>query len=171
LIDNVQVLYAQAGTTNILTPTTQSATVFAATVQTNNMTAGSATGNVAFQVNSVPQSTGTVTGGIAYSSPATVPSSYTLTGIYSGDGTYLSSSNSIVVGGGVNTTSTNILTSLSGNQFTLSWPLDHTGWTLQSETNLMGTWQDVAGSSTTDQVTITVSPAKPTVFYRLKYNP
>ena len=173
LIDNVQVLYEQAGTTNVLTPTTQSATVFAATVQTNSITAVSATGSVAFEVNNVLQSTGTVTGGIAYSAPATVPSSYTLLAIYSGDGTYLSSSNSLVVSpSGVNTTSTNIVTSFSGGQLTLSWPADHTGWTLQSETNLnTGTWQDVAGSATTNEVNITVSPAKPTVFYRLKYNP
>ncbi|HXB60008.1 MAG TPA: hypothetical protein VNU95_10605, partial [Candidatus Acidoferrales bacterium] len=150
-----------------------SATVFAATVQTNSITAVSATGSVAFEVNNVLQSTGTVTGGIAYSAPATVPSSYTLLAIYSGDGTYLSSSNSLVVSpSGVNTTSTNIVTSFSGGQLTLSWPADHTGWTLQSETNLnTGTWQDVAGSATTNEVNITVSPAKPTVFYRLKYNP
>jgi fibronectin type 3 domain-containing protein len=171
LIDNVQVLYTQPGTTNVLTPTTQSATVFAATVQTNAITAGNATGTVAFQVNSVAQSTGTVTGGTAYSAPATPPSSYTLTAIYSGDGTYLGTTNSLVVGGGISTTSTNIGTSFSGNQFTLKWPTDHTGWTLQSETNLMGNWQDVPGSTATDEVIITTSPAKPTVFYRLKYNP
>ena len=171
LIDNVQVLYAQPGTTNVLTPTVQPATVFAANVKTNGTSAGSATGNVAFQVNSVPQSTETVTGGIAYSAPATVPSSYTLTAIYSGDGTYLGSTNSLVVGGSVSTTSTNIVTSVLGNQLTLTWPTDHTGWTLQSETNLMGNWQDVAGSTATNQMIITVSPANPTVFYRLKYNP
>ncbi|HEY1789423.1 MAG TPA: hypothetical protein VGJ73_14790 [Verrucomicrobiae bacterium] len=171
LIDNIQVGFAEAGTTNVLTPTAQSANVFAAAVQTNGTTAGSATGTVAFQLNSVPQSIETVAGGIAYSAPAAVPSSYTLLAIYSGDGTYLGSSNSLVVSGSVNTASTNIVTSISGNQLSLSWPADHIGWTLQSVTNLLGTWQDVAGSATTNEMNVTVSPAKPTVFYRLKYNP
>lgn len=171
LIDNVQVAYAEPATTNVLTPTVQPVTVFAATVRTNGATAASATGTVAFQVNSVAQSSGTVASGIAYSAPATVPASYTLTAIYSGDSTYLSSTNSMVVGGGISTTSTNIVTSFSGNQLTLSWPTDHTGWTLQSETNLMGNWQDVTGSAATNRMIISVSPAKPTVFYRLKYTP
>src|SRR5262249_3266545 len=34
-----------------------------------------------------------------------------------------------------NTTPTNIVMSVSGNQLTLQWPSDHTGWTLQSQTN------------------------------------
>jgi len=100
LIDNVKVGYMMAGTTNVLTPTVQSATVFTATVQTNGVTATTATGSVAFQTNSVAQSTGTATGGIANSAPANVPSYYIITAIYSGDGTYLSSTNTLVVGGG-----------------------------------------------------------------------
>jgi len=61
-------------------------------------------------------------------------------------------------GGGVNATPTNIVTSVSGNQLTLMWPLDHTGWTLQSQTNsaavgLGATWYDVTGSTATNQMT------------------
>lgn len=74
----------------------------------------------------------------------------------------------------VNTTPTNITYTASGNQLTLSWPADHTGWTLQSQTNnlstgLSSTWYDVSGSTTTNQVTVVIDPAQPTVFYRLKY--
>jgi fibronectin type 3 domain-containing protein len=76
----------------------------------------------------------------------------------------------------VNTSPTNIVTSLSGNQLTLSWPADHTGWTLQSQTNSLSTgvtavWYDVPGSTSTNQVTFTIDPANPAVFYHLKYTP
>ena len=74
----------------------------------------------------------------------------------------------------VNTTPTNITAVVSGSQLTLSWPTDHTGWTLQSQTNalatgLSGTWYPVSGSTATNAMTFTVDPAKPTVFYRLVY--
>jgi autotransporter-associated beta strand protein len=74
----------------------------------------------------------------------------------------------------VNTTPTNLGASLSGTSLTLSWPQDHTGWTLQSQTNsrsigLTGTWFDVAGSTATNQMTFQVDRTKPTVFYRLVY--
>jgi hypothetical protein len=74
----------------------------------------------------------------------------------------------------VNTTPTNITTSLSGNQLTLSWPVDHTGWRLQVQTNSLSTgigsnWFDVPDSTNVYQVVIPVDPANGTVFYRLIY--
>jgi hypothetical protein len=74
----------------------------------------------------------------------------------------------------VNTAPTNIVTSVSGNQLTLAWPADHIGWKLQSQTNdlstgLSATWYDVAGSATTNQLTIPIDPASPAVFYRMTY--
>ena len=85
-----------------------------------------------------------------------------------------------VVSGGiavVNTTPTNITSSVSGNQLTLSWPSDRTGWTLQTQTNLLSvgltpatnTWFGVAGSAATNTVVMTIDPTQPTVFYRLVY--
>jgi len=76
----------------------------------------------------------------------------------------------------VNATPTNILTSVSGNVLTLSWPMDHTGWTLQAQTNTVGTgisnnWVNVAGSSSTNMVNMTINPANGVVFYRLFYLP
>lgn len=35
---------------------------------------------------------------------------------------------------------TNITTSVSNGTLTLSWPQDHTGWTLQVQTNSLGSW-------------------------------
>ena len=74
----------------------------------------------------------------------------------------------------VNLTPTNIVATVTGNQMTLSWPSDHTGWTLQVQTNSLATglgtnWVNVAGSTTTNQVSTTINPANGTVFYRLKY--
>jgi hypothetical protein len=70
----------------------------------------------------------------------------------------------------VNTTSTNIVFSASDGNLTLSWPADHTGWTLQMNTNLVTTnWVPIGGSSATNQVIIPINPTNPTVFYRLAY--
>ena len=57
---------------------------------------------------------------------------------------------------------------LIGNQIQLSWPADHTGWRLQMNTNLSTTnWLDVAGASTTNQ--ITTQPTNANAFFRLVY--
>jgi fibronectin-binding autotransporter adhesin len=74
----------------------------------------------------------------------------------------------------VNTTPADIAVAVNGNQMTLSWPADRTGWTLQAQTNalatgLSGAWHDLPGSDTVNQVTVTIDPANPTVFYRLIY--
>lgn len=62
--------------------------------------------------------------------------------------------------------------SVSGNTLSLSWPAGQ-GWTLQSQTNnltagLGANWVDVAGSTATNAAIITINPANPTVFYRLR---
>ena len=162
------------GTINIIPATVQTGGVFTAIVQTNGVTATAASGSVTFQTNGIVQSTGLLTSGVANSTPAVLPASYTVTAIYSGDATYFGSSTTLSVGGGVNTTPTNIVTKVSGNQLTLSWPADHTGWTLQAQTNSLGkglstNWNNVAGSTLTNQMTFPINPANPTVFYRMKF--
>jgi len=100
LIDDVSLsTTSPSGSPTVIPSTVQAGAVFTATVQTNGVTATAATGTVAFQINSVAQSTGTVAGGTANSAPAIVPASYTVTAIYSGDVTYLGSTNTLVVGG------------------------------------------------------------------------
>lgn len=81
---------------------------------------------------------------------------------------------SVASSSGVNTNPTNIVFSVSGGQVTLAWPADHTGWTLQVQTNALNAglttnWTDVPGSTATNQMSFPVNPANPTVFYRLKY--
>jgi hypothetical protein len=74
----------------------------------------------------------------------------------------------------VATNPTNIVTSVSGNNLTLSWPVDHTGWRLQSQTNALSVglttnWVDVAGANTTNQITIPIGSTNGSVFFRLVY--
>ena len=74
----------------------------------------------------------------------------------------------------VSTVSTNILFSVANNQLTLNWPADHTGWTLQAQTNNLsvglGTnWANVSGSTLTNQVVIPINITNGSVFYRLIY--
>jgi len=76
----------------------------------------------------------------------------------------------------VNTNATSIVSSVANNTMTFSWPLDHTGWDLQAQTNsvsvgISNNWVDVVGSTTTNQVAIPIDPTQGTVFYRLVYPP
>jgi fibronectin-binding autotransporter adhesin len=71
------------------------------------------------------------------------------------------------------TNPTNITFSVSGSTLTLSWPSDHLGWILQSQTNSLNTgltanWFDVAGSGSSTQAVVNINPANPTVFFRLR---
>jgi hypothetical protein len=51
-----------------------------------------------------------------------------------------------------------------------SWPPLYTGWSLQAQTNALGTkWTTVAGSDATNQMTIPVATTNNSVFYRLVY--
>lgn len=73
----------------------------------------------------------------------------------------------------VNPNSTNITATVSSGTLTLSWPLDHTGWTLQAQTNAPGAglgtnWFDVTGSAATNSVSIPINSTNGSVFYRLK---
>ncbi len=75
----------------------------------------------------------------------------------------------------VNLHPTNILFSVTGgNQLTLSWPADHTGWRLQAQTNSLSVgintnWSTVPNSTNVNQVTIPMNLTNGSVFYRLIY--
>jgi hypothetical protein len=74
----------------------------------------------------------------------------------------------------VNPSPTNIVAAISGDQLTLSWPSDHTGWRLQAQTNnvsagITTNWVDVADSGSTNRIVIPISPTNGCVFYRLVY--
>src|SRR5438046_3229773 len=71
-----------------------------------------------------------------------------------------------------NRSPTNIVVSASNNQVTLSWPADHTGWQLQSNSvglTATGSWFPVPGSTTTNQITIPLNSTQTSVFYRMVF--
>lgn len=68
---------------------------------------------------------------------------------------------------------TNMTFTVSGNTLTLSWPADHLGWILQSQTNGLSTglgtnWVDVPGSASVTSTNLTMNPQTPAGFYRLR---
>jgi fructan beta-fructosidase len=61
---------------------------------------------------------------------------------------------------------------LSGKNLTLSWPTNYLGWILQEQTNslnvgLNANWINLSGSASVTTTNMLISPANPTVFYRL----
>ena len=65
---------------------------------------------------------------------------------------------------------TNITGVVSNSTLILSWPTGHLGWILQAQTNHAGlgpNWVNVEGSSSSTIHHIPISPANPSVFYRL----
>jgi autotransporter-associated beta strand protein len=100
-----------------------------------------------------------------------LPAGYTWTTNLSVNGSITVVSGGIV---GINQNSTNIVSSVSGNTLTLSWPSDHTGWRLEVQTNTLAVglntnWSTVAGSTTTNSMSFNINANNGSVFYRLVY--
>jgi fibronectin-binding autotransporter adhesin len=71
--------------------------------------------------------------------------------------------------------STNITASVvnGGTALNVTWPATHLGWTLQAQTNSLGAglgtnWADVPGTANVTSTNLTIVPANPAVFYRLR---
>ncbi len=78
----------------------------------------------------------------------------------------------LLSGGTVSLAPVRLTTSLSGGVLSISWPADHLGWKLETETNTLSVgissnWVVVPGSTTVTNVPVNVDPTAPTVFYRL----
>jgi autotransporter-associated beta strand protein len=72
----------------------------------------------------------------------------------------------------VNTHPTNITAVVTGKTLSLTWPGDHLGWTLQTNSlNLANTndWFAYPGSASVTNENITIDPTQPRVFFRLVY--
>jgi polygalacturonase/pectin methylesterase-like acyl-CoA thioesterase len=70
--------------------------------------------------------------------------------------------------------STNMNLRITGGQLQLTWPQDHLGWRLESQTNSLsaglGTnWTTVSGSSATNQMSFPFDLSNGSVFFRLAY--
>ena len=76
--------------------------------------------------------------------------------------------------GAVSTVSPKLNLSTANGQLQISWPADHTGWTLQMQTNSLSTglstnWVNVSGSTSVDATNIPVTTTNGSVFFRLVY--
>ena len=74
----------------------------------------------------------------------------------------------------LNTTPTNITSLVTGGTLQLSWPSDHTGWRLETQTNTLAVglrtnWFTVSGSAATNAVSLPMGTANGSVFFRLVY--
>ncbi|MEY4387903.1 MAG: toxins and related Ca2+-binding domain, partial [Verrucomicrobiota bacterium] len=83
----------------------------------------------------------------------------------------------IAVASGPATNPTNITSSVTGGTtLNLSWPADHLGWVLQTQTNSRSVglkpqtnqWFDVAGSTTITNTSYPLDKTQPTIFFRLR---
>jgi hypothetical protein len=141
------------------------------------------TGTVVGFVNAENQA-GATTGTLTFTSPATTtstPGSYPIdgSGLTANFGNYVfaqAAGNATALTIVVNTNPVSLTLQrlspsvvLSPNSVLVSWPSDHLGWRLQVQTNsfISGSWSDVAGSTTTNQVVLT--PDARSGAYRLVY--
>lgn len=74
----------------------------------------------------------------------------------------------------VSTTSPQLNFSVNGAQIQFTWLQDHTGWTLQMQTNSLGNgigtnWVPVPASMITNQIAFPIDPAGGSAFFRLVY--
>jgi autotransporter-associated beta strand protein len=69
------------------------------------------------------------------------------------------------------TNPTNITFRVSGSTLTISWPADHLGWYLQSNSVSLPArvWFDIPGSQNGTSMIITINPAQPLTYFRLRY--
>jgi hypothetical protein len=82
---------------------------------------------------------------------------------------------SVVAHTATNTVSTNLhVSALNGTNIFLQWPGDHTGWTIQAQTNpvtvgLSTNWATLPGSSLTNQIVMPIDKTNGSVFFRMIY--
>jgi len=70
----------------------------------------------------------------------------------------------------VSMTPPSLALTFSGGQLQFTWPVTHTGWHLQVQTNSLGTnWFNLSGTQSTNLWFVLPDPADGSVFYRLIY--
>lgn len=74
----------------------------------------------------------------------------------------------------VSTNPVPLTSTVVGSTLQLSWPSDHIGWRLETQTNTLAVglrtnWFTVSGSAATNQVSLPVNSANGSVFFRLVY--
>ena len=82
---------------------------------------------------------------------------------------------SVIAHTATNTVSTNLyISKLNNSNLILQWPGDHSGWTIQAQTNpptvgLSTNWATLAGSSLTNQFVMPIDKTNGSVFFRMIY--
>lgn len=112
--------------------------------------------------------TGTLNGGLPALGTAPAGYGYTFSTATAGQ------VNLIVAQAPASTTQTNLSFTNSSGQLQISWPGDHIGWRLESQTNSLagglGTnWFSVFGSDKTNQMSFPINRTNGSVFFRLAY--
>ncbi len=87
---------------------------------------------------------------------------------------FIAGTGNVQVVGAIPNTPTNVSFTITPGHLNISWPASYQGWILQQQTNALGVglstnWVDVAGSANVTATNISLSPATPAVFYRLRY--
>jgi autotransporter-associated beta strand protein len=98
-------------------------------------------------------------------------------GVYNAttDPLYITGSGSLQIASPINPLPGLIQFSVSGSTLALSWPTN-LGWILQDQTNALSVglvvnsnaWFDISGSALVTSTNITINPANPTMFFRLR---
>ena len=76
------------------------------------------------------------------------------------------------IGSAIASNPTNMTFTVTGNTGTLTWPADHLGWLVQSNSvNLAvpADWQDISNTAAATSYSFTIDPAQVNVFYRLRH--
>jgi len=89
----------------------------------------------------------------------------------------ITGSGALLVGPPINLTPTNLTAAFISGSLVLSWPADHIGWTILSQTNNLNKgvsantndWLRLTGSTTTNQITLPISSALTGGYYQLVY--
>jgi hypothetical protein len=112
---------------------------------------------------------------ITYNGSATAPTNvgnYTVIGMINNTNYKGSVTNTLLITSAV-VTPPFIVSSVSGNLMTLTWPTNYIGWWLQAQTNslnvgLWTNWVDLASSTATNTIKFTIDPQQPVVLFRLR---
>jgi autotransporter-associated beta strand protein len=84
---------------------------------------------------------------------------------------FITGSGSLVVASAIASNPTNITAKVSGSTLTLTWPTDHLGWLVQSNSvnlTVPADWHDLPGTGGSTSYSIGINPSNANVFYRLR---
>ena len=85
---------------------------------------------------------------------------------------YITGTGALQIGSAIASNPTNMIFTVTGNTGTLTWPADHLGWLVQSNSislTVPADWQDISNTAAMTNYSFTIDPAKVNVFYRLRH--